>query len=362
MTTIVDLLPEGGHDGGMSDPTALPSHQLQVTPLPLPPRQLRSVALVVQDGVESFGLGALCEVFAEPYHPEEDNPVFDFRVVAPRPGRVRGSAGYDLVVDHGLEAAADADLVCVVPYRDYVHPDPAVVELVRQVHARRGWLFAHCTAVYALGLAGVLDGRRYATHWRHADALAAAFPLGRLDRDVLYVHDDHVLTGAGTAAGIDAALHLLRQTHGSKVAADAARRMVVPPQRDGGQAQFIARPVPTCDSATLAALLEWIGENLTADLTVDRLAAQLNQSPRTFARRFKQETGATPYNWVLGRRVQAAEELLERSDEGMDTIAARVGFGTAAVLRHHFTRVRGVSPSAYRRAFTVSPGAASRVG
>ncbi|MGN0065398.1 MAG: GlxA family transcriptional regulator [Nocardioides sp.] len=325
-------------------------------------RPIRSVALVVQDGVESFGLGALCEVFAEPYHPEEDNPVFDFRVVTPRPGRVRGSSGYDLVVDHDLSFAADADLVCVVPYRDYTRPDPAVVDLVREVDARQAWLFAHCTAVYALGLAGVLDGRRYATHWRHADALAAAFPLAQLDRDVLYVHDDHVLTGAGTAAGIDAALHLLRQTYGAKVSADAARRMVVPPQRDGGQAQFIARPVPTCDSETLAALLDWIGENLTADLTVDRLAAELNQSPRTFARRFKQETGATPYSWVLSRRVQAAEELLERSDASIDEIADQVGFGTAAVLRHHFTRARGVSPTRYRRAFSVSAPAPSRVG
>lgn len=313
--------------------------------------RISSVALVVQDGVEAFGLGAMCEVWGEPFHPEDDNPVFDFRVVAPRPGTVRGAHGFDLTVHHGLDFAETADLVCLIPHRDHTRPDPAVVDLVRRVDARGGQLFAQCTAAWVLGEAGALDGRRFTTHWRHSETMAKAFPHAVLDPDVLYVKDGHVLTGAGTAAGLDAALHLVRESYGTKVAADTARRMVVPAHREGGQAQFISRPVPACDSEVLSALMVWIADHLTEDLTVERLARQVNLSPRTFARRFKEETGTTPYGWVLARRVAAAEELLERGDEGIDQIADRVGFSNAAALRHHFTRVRGVSPSSYRRAF-----------
>ena len=316
-----------------------------------PKAAITSVALVVQDGVEMFGLGAMCEVWGERYHPEEDNPVFDFTVVTPRPGTVRTELGFDLVVENGLEAAESADLVCVIPYRDYTRPDPEVVELLRRVDERRGMILAHCTAAYAVGAAGALDGRRFTTHWRHGPVLARAFPRAIFEEDVLYVHDEHILTGAGTAAGIDAALHLVRDTFGTKVAADTARRMVVPAHREGGQAQYIARPVPTCDSEMLSSLMVWIADHLAEDLTVDRLAREVNMSPRTFARRFKDETGTTPYGWVLGRRVAAAEELLERGDQSIDEIASRVGFSNGAALRHHFAKVRGVSPSSYRRAF-----------
>lgn len=315
------------------------------------PHALRSVAIVVQDGVEMFGLGTMCEVWGEPYHPEDDNPVFELTVVTPRPGRVPTGQGFDLVVEHGLAAAESADLVCIVPHRDYTQPAPEVLDLVRRIDARRGLLLAHCTAAYTLGAAGALDGRRFTTHWRHAAVMARAFPRALFEEDVLYVHDEHILTGAGTAAGIDAALHLVRDTFGTKVAADTARRMVVPAHREGGQAQFIARPVPTCDSEVLSSLMVWIADHLTEDLSVDTLARQVNMSTRTFARRFKDETGVTPYGWVLARRVAAAEELLERGDSSIDQVAARVGFANAAALRHHFAKVRGVSPSSYRRAF-----------
>ena len=316
-----------------------------MSPSSLPARPLTKVAVVVQDGAEPFGLGAMCEVWAEPYHPEDDNPVFDFRVVTPRPGRVRGASAFDLIV------AADADLVCVSPKRRYLDPSPEVVELVRHVYDREAFVFAHCTAAFVLGEAGVLDGRRCTTHWRHVPELMVRYPAAKVDPDVLYVQEDNVVTGAGSAAGLDAALHLMRQQFGARTAASAARRMVVPPHRDGGQAQFIARPVPECDSETLAPLLAWISDNLTEDLGVERLARQLHMSPRTFARRFKDETGTTPYTWVIGQRVQAAEELLEGSDQPVERIAELVGFGNAATLRHHFTRSRGVSPQQYRRAF-----------
>ena len=316
------------------------------------PPTVTSVAVLVQDGVEPFGLGAMCEVWAEPYHPEDDNPVFDFVVATPRPGRVRGPSGFDLHVEHGLEAAAHADLLCIAPKRDYLEPSPEVAATVAAAHARGAFVFAHCTAAFVLGEAGLLDGRRCTTHWRHTDVLAARYPEAQVDENVLYVQDGTIVTGAGSAAGLDAALHLMRQLFGARTAAAAARRMVVPPHRSGGQAQFIARAVPDCDAETLGPLLAWIVENLAEDLSVDELARRCHMSPRTFARRFRAETGTTPHSWVTTQRVQAAEELLELTDHSVDWIADEVGFGNAATLRHHFTRARGVSPQQYRRTFS----------
>lgn len=313
---------------------------------------MRKVVVLVEDGVEPFGLGSMCEVWAEGYHPDDDNPVFDFVVATPRPGRVRGPSGYDLHVDQGLEAAADADLVCVIPKRNYLDPSPEVAAAVATAHARGAFVFAHCTAAFVLGEAGLLDGRRCTTHWRHVDILAERYPRALVDENVLYVQDGTIVTGAGAAAGLDAALHVLRQQFGSRVAASAARRMVIPPHRSGGQAQYIARPVPDCDVETLGPLLGWILENLGDDLSIDELARRSHMSPRTFARRFRDETGTTPHSWVTAQRVQAAEELLELTDHSVDWIASEVGFGNAAGLRHHFSRARGVSPQQYRRTFT----------
>lgn len=328
MTLLVDLLPPLGHAG--------PVH---------------NVAVVVQDGAEPFGLGSLVEVWGEPHHADDDVPVFDFRVCTPRPGRVRGRSDYDLVVERGLEATADADLVCLSPKQDFQRHDPAVLEAVRAAYDRGAIIYAHCSGVFELGAAGLLDGRECTTHWRYTDLLAQTYPGATVRPDVLYCHDGTVLTGAGSAAGIDASLHLLREQYGAAVAATTARRIVVPPHRDGGQAQFIARAVPDCDVETLGPLLQWIVENLGEDLSVEVLARRNHMSERTFARRFRAETGTTPHSWVTRQRVQAAEELLERTDHSVDWIAGEVGFGNAATLRHHFSRVRGLSPQQYRRRF-----------
>ena len=282
-------------------------------------------------------------MWAEPYHPEDDNPVFDFKVVTPRPGRVlRTRAGFDLHVEHGLdEAAGRRPDLPGAQERPPRHLDAEVSELLRSAHARGAMLFAHCSATFMLGEAGLLDGRRCTTHWRYAAELAARFPEAVVDPDVLYVQDGTIVTGAGSAAAIDAALHVMRQQFGAKVAAATARRMVVPPHRDGGQAQYIARPVPVCESEALAPLLAWISSHLADDLDVETLARQMHMSARTFARRFKEETGTTPYSWIPGQRVRAAQELLEQSDHSIDWVASEVGFGNAATLRHHFGRVRG---------------------
>jgi transcriptional regulator GlxA family with amidase domain len=313
---------------------------------------MRKVAVVVQDGAEPFGLGAMCEVWDEPYHPNDDNPVFDFVVCTPRPGRVRGASGFDLFVEHGLESAADADLVCFSPKRRYRDTSPQAAELARAAHDRGAYVFAHCTASFVLGEAGLLDGRECTTHWRHTDELALAFPEAHVKPEVLYVEDDRVVTGAGSAAGIDAALHLMRTEFGGKVAGDAARRMVLAPHRDGGQAQFIRQQMPECTAETLSPLLTWINENLESDLSVESLADRAAMSQRTFARRFVDETGTTPHGWITAQRVRRAETLLEGSDLPVEGIAHRVGFASAATLRHQFTKVRGISPQEYRRRFS----------
>lgn len=313
---------------------------------------MRKVAAIVQDGVEPFGLGAMCEVWAEPYHPEDDNPVLEFVVCTPRPGRVRSDSGFDLHVEHGLEAADDADLVIIVPKRSFRDPSPEVAAAAVAAYERGAWVFAHCTGAFVLGEAGLLDGRRCTTHWRHSGTLQEAFPEARVDCDVLYVQDGRVITGAGSAAGLDAALYLMRQEFGATAAARAARRMVVPAHREGGQAQFIARAVPDIEADTLGPLLTWIVENLAEDLSVEALSRRQLMSPRTFARRFREETGTTPHAWVTAHRVAAAEELLESTDQPVEWIAQQVGFGNAATLRQHFNRARGVSPQRYRRIFT----------
>lgn len=312
---------------------------------------MHKVAVVVQDGAEPFGLGSLVEVWGEPHHREDDNPVFDFQVCTPRPGRVHGRSDFDLFVERGLEAVEGADLVCISPKQGYLDHDPAVLEAVVAAYERGAIVYAHCSGVFELGAAGLLDGRECTTHWRYSDRLASLYPEAKVCPDVLYCHDGTILTGAGSAAGIDASLHLMREQFGARVAATTARRIVVPPHRDGGQAQFIAHAVPDCDAETLGPLLQWITENLAEDLGVEALAHRSHMSARTFARRFRAETGTTPHSWVTRQRVQAAEELLERTDHSVDWIADEVGFGNAATLRHHFGRVRGLSPQQYRRRF-----------
>lgn len=208
-----------------------------------------------------------------------------------------------------------------------------------------------CTGAFVLGAAGLLDGRGCTTHWRHADQLARMYPAAKVDASVLYVDDGQIITSAGTAAGIDACLYLVRTEQGSKVANAIARRMVVPPHRDGGQAQYVERPVaePACD--TLGDVLEWMQRNLDRVVTVEDLASLASMSPRTFARRFVQETGTTPLRWLIGQRVLLAQQLLEETDETVDLIAERAGFGNAATFRHHFRSWRGTTPHAYRRTF-----------
>jgi len=219
--------------------------------------------------------------------------------------------------------------------------------------ARRGArLLTLCSGVFVLGEAGLLDGRECAVHWNQADELARRYPRARVRCDSLYVQDGNVLTSAGTAAGIDACLHLVRQEHGSAVATRLARRMVVPPHRDGGQSQYIEAPIPDSPRApTLEPVLTWLQANLDRAVTVDQLAARAHMAPRTFARRFRAETGTTPHEWITNQRVLLARRLLEETTLGIDAVAVHAGFGDAATLRHHFGRRIGATPQAYRSTF-----------
>lgn len=232
-------------------------------------------------------------------------------------------------------------------------PEPLLAALQRAV-ARGGRVLSVCTGAFVLGAAGLLDGRHCTTHWRQSDRLARMYPAAKVDPSVLYVDDDPIITSAGTAAGIDACLYLVRKEQGSRVANAIARRMVVPPHRDGGQAQYVERPVaePACD--TLADIIEWMQRNLDRLVTIDDLAGLAVISPRTFARRFGQETGTTPQRWLTGQRILFAQQLLEETDETVDVIAERAGFGNAATFRHHFRAWRATTPNAYRRTFRLS--------
>ena len=313
---------------------------------------LTNVAVLVFDGVAPFELGVLCEAWGID-RAVHGVPAMEFAVCAAKP-RVRTSMGFDLHVEHGLDRAAQADLVCVPAVKNVKAVGEEVLQVLRDAVARGARVLSVCSGSFVLGEAGLLDGRECTTHWMHAEDLQARYPAARVVPEVLYVDEDPVITSAGSAAGLDACLHLWRKEYGAKVASMVARRMVVPPQRDGGQAQFIARAVPDCDVPTLGPLLTWITENLAEDLSVEALATRSHMSPRTFARRFRAETGATPHSWVTRQRVLAAEELLEASDASIEWIAGEVGFGNAATMRQHFSRVRGVSPQGYRQSFSCS--------
>ena len=314
---------------------------------------IENVAVVVYDGVWPFELGVLCEAWATD-RSDQGLPTFDFALCAPNAGRVTTAAGFGLWVEHDLGRVAEADLVAIpaVP-RDQPVPE-SVVRVLQEAYERGARVMSVCSGAFALGEAGLLDGRSCTTHWMYTDELAERFPKANVIPEVLYVDEDPIITGAGSAAGLDAALHLYRKEFGGNVASMVARRMVMPPQRDGGQAQFIRSAVPDCDAETLGPLLTWITEHLDEPMTVESLARQSAMSARTFARRFREETGTTPHAWITSQRVTRAEELLETTNRSVDQVADDVGFVNAATLRHHFTRARGVSPQRYRRTFSCS--------
>jgi transcriptional regulator GlxA family with amidase domain len=272
-------------------------------------------------------------------------------------GPVPTTSGFPLVAARGLDLVAEADTVFVPGFAPRAWPPPAeALDALRAAHARGARVASICTGAFALGAAGLLDGRRATTHWRYAARLAEAYPQATVDPDVLYVDEGDLLTSAGVAAGIDLCLHLLRRDHGVDAANAAARQTVVAPHRSGGQAQFIERAVPPAGDDGLEATRAWALQRLEQPLTVTQLARHACTSERTFARRFRQQTGTTPLRWLHAQRVDHARRLLEGSDLPVEAIARRCGFGSAAILREHFRRATSTTPTAYRRTFAGSVG------
>jgi transcriptional regulator GlxA family with amidase domain len=310
---------------------------------------LTKIVLLAIPGIAPFEFGVVCEVFGID-RTATGGPRFEFEIATADPGPVRTSLGFTMNIEQNLDVAATADLVAV-PAHEITGIDERYLQVIREAEARGAWVLSVCSGAFALAQAGILDGRRATTHWMHTDTLARWYPTTEVDPDVLFVEDRHVVTSAGTASGIDAALHIVRKEHGAAAANVIARRMVVPPQRDGGQSQYIDNPVPECTSDSFALVAQWMLDHLDQDLTVDQLARKALMSSRTFARRFRAEMGTTPAAWLNRQRMIRSQHMLEQTDRGLERIAQETGFGTAAVMRHHFVKVLQTTPTAYRRAF-----------
>lgn len=309
------------------------------------------VGILVPQTVVPFDLGVPCQVFG--WGREDLGAIrYQAAVCTTIPGSVRTSTGFRIEVPNGLEVLAQAETVVVAGMGDLDLPIPAALcRALREAADRGARVASVCTGAFVLAEAGLLDGRRAATHWEDAPLLAARFPAIRVDPKVLYVDEGKVLTSAGIAAGIDLCLYLVRQDYGADVANAVARRLVVPPHRSGGQAQFAERPMARVTGGGLEATRGWMLEQLAEPLTLDRLAEYAKMSRRTFVRRFRAETGSSPLQWLIHQRVLLAQRLLERSGEPLDRVADRCGFGSALGLRKHFRRALGTTPSAYRTAF-----------
>jgi AraC family transcriptional activator FtrA len=312
----------------------------------------RDVAVVVYDGFDLFELGVACEVFGDDSWVAPDDPWYRLFICADQSVPVTADGGLQILVPHGLDNLSSMDTVIVTPTYRPEAVSQGVLEALRSAHAHGSRIVSLCSGAFVLAEAGLLDGRRAATHWTECDELARRYPKVQVDSGVLFVDEGDILTSAGSAAGIDLCLHVVRRDYGSEVATQLARQLVVPPQRDGGQAQFIATPLPALDSSNLFAdTIAWVQEHLDEPVTVEDLAARSAMSPRTFARRFVAATGTTPYQWLLRQRIQHAQRLLEVSDLSVEAVAQKSGFCTAANLRKHFSRIVHTSPQGYRHSF-----------
>ncbi|MGW1894509.1 GlxA family transcriptional regulator [Streptomyces sp. NPDC002004] len=314
------------------------------------------VVVIVDDNSNPFELSCAIEVFGL-RRPELGRELYDFRLCSPGP-RTRMRDGFFTLTDvAGLEATEHADTVIVPNRPDTDTPRSLeVLDAVRRAHARGARLVGFCSGAFTIAEAGVLDGRRAACHWMWAESFRARYPRVRLESDVLFVDDGDILTASGSSSALDLGLHIVRRDHGAEIANAVSRRLVFAAHRDGGQRQFVERPVPETPDESLAPLLAWAQEHLGEPLTVAGLAAHAAVSPATLHRRFRAQLGTTPLAWLTGERVALACRLIERGEERLDVVARRSGLGTAANLRARLRRETGLSPSAYRRRFGPAAG------
>ncbi|WP_433539122.1 helix-turn-helix domain-containing protein [Micromonospora sp. CA-249363] len=304
-----------------------------------------------------FETGIVTEVFGLP-RPEFDVDWYDLVICAEEPGPVPVVGGVSLHTPYSLAELAAARTVIVPGVPDVAaDPSPALVAALRTAHARGARIMSICSGAFALAGAGLLDGRRATTHWRYAELLARRYPRVEVDPNVLYLDDGDLLTSAGSAAGLDLSVHVVRRDHGAAIANAVARRLVIPPHRDGGQAQFVEAPVTADpDDDRITASIDWALAHLAEPLSIARLAKRAHMSPRTYLRHFTRATGTSPIRWIIDQRVRASLALLEETDAAIEQVAGAVGFDTPVTYRHHFGRIMLTSPSAYRRAFRTGTG------
>jgi len=302
--------------------------------------------------VVGIGSSIAVEAFAL-QRPELDVPWYHFGVCSVEPGPFRALGGIRIEAARGLGALRRADTIVVPGWRNPDEPPPAaLLSALRSAYRRGARIVSICSGVFVLAAAGLLDGKRATTHWRYVERLSRRYPKIIVEPDVLYVDEGTVLTSAGSAAGIDLCLHIIRSDYGALIANQVAKRLVVPPHRDGDQSQYIAAAVPDGRARCLSRLLEWARANLRHDLSIATLAKRARMSKRSFARHFRAEAGTTPHRWLSRQRLFAAQQWLETTGESIDYIAGEVGMGTAATLRHHFRKAFRTSPTAYRKRFS----------
>jgi transcriptional regulator GlxA family with amidase domain len=315
---------------------------------------MHRVAILCFDGLVAFDLTAAAQVFGSACDAERRR-LYEVSTCSPRAAEVRTTSDFSIHPQGGLELVEGADTIVVPGYHSiFVPPPGAVLDALRAAAARGARVISVCSGAFALAHAGLLDGRRATTHWAWAGELAKRFPAIAVEPDALFVDEGEVMTSAGLSAGIDLSLHVVRKDFGAAAGERVARHMVAAPHREGGQAQFF-KPDPPAAGGSLEPIRRWAEQRLGEPLDVAAMAGQAGVSPRTFARRFRAETGTTPLQWLLGRRVLEARRLLEESDLPVEEVAWRAGFGNAASLREHFRRATATTPSAYRRTFAATP-------
>lgn len=315
-------------------------------------RSGHKVAVLMHEQMTMFEAGTVVEVLGLRW-PELDVPWYELILCSESDAPVGLFGGAVMSVANGLEPLTSADTVVIPGTTDpHTTPSPAVIGAIRQAASNGARMVSICSGAFTLAAAGLLDGRPATTHWRYAELLQRRYPAVHVDPTPLYVDDGDVLTSAGCAAGIDLCLHLVRIDHGPDIANAIARRLVVPPHRDGGQAQYVERPLPaTSQSNDIARSMEWICQNLQTPLSVQQLGAQAMMSPRTYARKFHAATGTSPMKWMIQQRILASLQILETTDMPLDHIAAEVGFARPVTFRHHFAKLIGTSPGAFRKQF-----------
>lgn len=313
------------------------------------------MAALAYDELGTFEFGIVVELFGLP-RSGLGVPWYQFEVCSVERGPIRAAGGIRVEVRRGLRAFNEAGTIVIPGWKRVDEPPPpALIRALRRAHAEGARLVSICSGVFLLAETGLLDGKRVTAHWRHADRLMARYPNLHVEPNVLYVDEGSILTSAGSAAGIDLGLHIIRLDYGAEIANEIARRLVMPPHRDGGQAQYVRDSGRSPLAGGLAPVLAWTQSHLAQPLSVEDLAKKAAMSSRSFARKFREQTGTTPHRWPTHQRLFAAQRRLETTEETIEQIAEAVGLQTAVTLRQHFSRALGTTPTAYRRRFRLLP-------